>query len=103
MKSRSGIGDTTTRTLNGKIGNGRHGDGDADGPYNSGGDFFMSTEPMPSGLIHDWNVFDAPPVIAKTAQLDDETLRDGLQSPSVKDPSLDEKLQPSSRLTRRPL
>lgn len=53
----------------------------------------MTTEPLPSGLIHDWNVFDSPPVIAKTAQLDDETLRDGLQSPSVKDPSLDEKLQ----------
>jgi len=53
----------------------------------------MSTAQLPANLIHDWNVFDTPPVIAKTAQLDDETLRDGLQSPSVKDPSLDEKLQ----------
>jgi len=44
-------------------------------------------------MIHDWN--DAgerwePP--ARRVQLDDETLRDGLQSPSVRSPSLDEKL-----------
>jgi isopropylmalate/homocitrate/citramalate synthase len=42
-------------------------------------------------LIHDWNRTDAPrtgPVL-----LDDETLRDGLQSPSVRSPSLDEKIQ----------
>jgi 2-isopropylmalate synthase len=42
-------------------------------------------------LIHDWNRSDAPkpPVV----MLDDETLRDGLQSPSVRCPSIDEKLR----------
>ncbi len=44
-------------------------------------------------LIHDWNAYEKPPAIPKTIQLDDETLRDGLQSPSVKDPSLEEKLR----------
>ena len=41
-------------------------------------------------LIHDWN--DPAP---KTREIlfDDETLRDGLQSPSVRDPELDEKLR----------
>jgi 2-isopropylmalate synthase len=42
-------------------------------------------------LIHDWNKtgIPAPPVVL----LDDETLRDGLQSPSVRCPSIDEKLR----------
>jgi len=42
-------------------------------------------------LIHDWNRTDTPkpPVV----MLDDETLRDGLQSPSVRCPSIDEKLR----------
>jgi 2-isopropylmalate synthase len=43
-------------------------------------------------LIHDWNRSDAPapphPVL-----LDDETLRDGLQSPSVRCPTIDEKIR----------
>ena len=41
-------------------------------------------------LIHDWNQDQAgprPPVL-----LDDETLRDGLQSPSIRTPSIDEKI-----------
>jgi 2-isopropylmalate synthase len=42
-------------------------------------------------LIHDWNRTDAPK--PATVLLDDETLRDGLQSPSVKTPSIDEKLR----------
>ena len=42
-------------------------------------------------LIHDWNRSDtAKPAVV---MLDDETLRDGLQSPSVRCPSIDEKLQ----------
>ena len=42
-------------------------------------------------LIHDWN---APrPVFEGTVMFDDETLRDGLQSPSVKEPTLDEKVR----------
>jgi isopropylmalate/homocitrate/citramalate synthase len=42
-------------------------------------------------LIFDWNRTDAPkpPIV----MLDDETLRDGLQSPSVRCPSIDEKLR----------
>jgi 2-isopropylmalate synthase len=46
-----------------------------------------------SDLIFDWNT--AGPRILPTPQrieLDDETLRDGLQSPSVRTPSLDDKL-----------
>ena len=42
-------------------------------------------------LIHDWNLQgDSSP---REIQFDDETLRDGLQSPSVKDPTLDEKIR----------
>lgn len=42
-------------------------------------------------LIHDWN--DEDPEGFGTIQLDDETLRDGLQSPSALDPDLDAKLE----------
>jgi len=48
----------------------------------------------PSELIYDWN--QAPParfVPAGPVQLNDETLRDGLQSPSVRDPSIQEKIE----------
>jgi len=48
------------------------------------------TTPDRDALIHDWNQPDlrsAGPIL-----FDDETLRDGLQSPSVKDPKLDEKI-----------
>lgn len=42
-------------------------------------------------LIYDWNAIEAPPRPANLL-LDDETLRDGLQSPSVKDPSIQDKI-----------
>jgi 2-isopropylmalate synthase len=42
-------------------------------------------------LIHDWNRTDAPRPAA--VLLDDETLRDGLQSPSVRCPDIGEKLR----------
>jgi 2-isopropylmalate synthase len=45
-------------------------------------------------LIHDWNHadgFDLPP--GRKYMLDDETLRDGLQSPSVRDPDIDTKIR----------
>jgi len=42
-------------------------------------------------LIHDWNLDGGSP--RAEIQFDDETLRDGLQSPSVKDPTLDEKIR----------
>jgi 2-isopropylmalate synthase len=39
-------------------------------------------------LIHDWNLEGAPPRPAGPIMLDDETLRDGLQGPSVVDPPI---------------
>jgi 2-isopropylmalate synthase len=42
-------------------------------------------------LIYDWNQDAAGP--RPVAMLDDETLRDGLQSPSVRSPSIDEKIE----------
>jgi len=51
-------------------------------------------EPQESELIYDWN---RPPGFRfrhkPSLQLNDETLRDGLQSPSVRDPSIEEKLR----------
>ena len=45
-------------------------------------------------LIYDWNVEgERPPKPTRRIEFDDETLRDGLQSPSVTDPSLDEKIR----------
>ena len=41
-------------------------------------------------LIHDWNHDAAAP--RAVAMLDDETLRDGLQSPSVRAPSIAQKI-----------
>ena len=49
----------------------------------------------PQDLIHDWNTvgdaFDYASL--RPVELDDETLRDGLQSPSVRDPSIDDKIR----------
>lgn len=50
--------------------------------------------PAESDLIYDWNKAGGAVFPARgKVELDDETLRDGLQSPSVKSPSLDKKLQ----------
>jgi len=43
------------------------------------------------GLIHDWNHTQVEP--EHGIEFDDETLRDGLQSPSAQDPELDQKLE----------
>lgn len=43
-----------------------------------------------AGLIHDWNECEVP---SFDIQFDDETLRDGLQSPSARDPELSEKIE----------
>src|SRR3954466_2900529 len=45
-----------------------------------------------STLIYDWNAASASQPAPPRVTLLDETLRDGLQSPSVKNPSLAEKL-----------
>jgi isopropylmalate/homocitrate/citramalate synthase len=42
-------------------------------------------------LIHDWNLPDMS--ARQPIQFDDETLRDGLQSPSVRDPKLEQKIE----------
>ncbi len=45
-------------------------------------------------LLHDWNVVGGGPEPGvPEVELDDETLRDGLQSPSVRCPSLEEKIE----------
>jgi 2-isopropylmalate synthase len=46
----------------------------------------------PKSLIYDWNTIDAAASPTPDVMLDDETLRDGLQSPSVRCPTIDEKL-----------
>ena len=45
-------------------------------------------------LIHDWNL-EAGDLVkpAQSVEFDDETLRDGLQSPSVTDPSIEQKIE----------
>lgn len=48
---------------------------------------------MLDDLIYDWNTSDAPEKPARTIEFDDETLRDGLQSPSVEDPDLESKVR----------
>ncbi len=45
-------------------------------------------------MIYDWNVADGPEIPpGRRVTLDDETLRDGLQNPSVHDPSIGEKIE----------
>src|SRR5918994_124219 len=48
---------------------------------------------MTHPLVHDWNLVAPADPPAAAIQLDDETLRDGLQSPSVRAPAIDEKLR----------
>jgi 2-isopropylmalate synthase len=54
----------------------------------------MSELPSPSELMYDWNTARAAyPQRTRPVEFDDETLRDGLQSPSVQDPPLEQKIQ----------
>src|SRR6266481_5433064 len=49
---------------------------------------------MQNDLIHDWNQASTPLILPGTrVLLNDETLRDGLQNPSVHDPSIEEKIE----------
>lgn len=51
-------------------------------------------------LIHDWNTTGGTFRPARPLQFDDETLRDGLQSPAVSDPSLELKMDLVERMDR---
>jgi len=49
---------------------------------------------MKHHLIYDWNTYTGPEIpVGRRVMLNDETLRDGLQSPSVHDPSIGEKIE----------
>src|SRR5256885_5869493 len=43
----------------------------------------------PADVVHDWNRADLPERPSRPIMLDDETLRDGLQGPSVTDPPIE--------------
>jgi 2-isopropylmalate synthase len=46
------------------------------------------------GLIYDWNLVDGPPPVReRPIEFDDETLRDGLQSPSITNPTIEKKIR----------
>ncbi len=50
--------------------------------------------PSEQDLIYDWNRHDAEVILTdKPVELNDETLRDGLQNPSVTDPHIDKKIR----------
>jgi 2-isopropylmalate synthase len=52
------------------------------------------THPEERDLIYDWNVGDEPPPRPpRRVQVVDETLRDGLQSPTVTDPPIEDKIR----------
>jgi 2-isopropylmalate synthase len=54
----------------------------------------MGERPPVSTLIFDWNTAgNGYPHRDRPVELDDETLRDGLQSPSVRDPDIDSKVR----------
>src|ERR1041385_1341562 len=44
-------------------------------------------------LIYDWNRVGGAESAARRVELNDETLRDGLQSPSVIDPPIEQKIE----------
>lgn len=44
-------------------------------------------------LIYDWNTLNPSPLPPQRIEFDDETLRDGLQSPSVTDPIIEQKIE----------
>src|ERR1044071_1750862 len=46
-----------------------------------------------SDLIYDWNQVGVEQILSRRIELNDETLRDGLQSPSVIDPPIEKKIE----------
>ena len=64
------------------------------GKRGEGAEDCQMTESTNNDLIHDWNKASAPFIPPGTRiLLNDETLRDGLQNPSVYDPSIEEKIE----------
>jgi len=54
----------------------------------------MSQQPTEAELIYDWNVMgDRPAPRIRKVEIFDETLRDGIQCPSVTDPPIEAKMQ----------
>lgn len=53
----------------------------------------MTDDPRHDELIYDWNTAGDDPAPPHPIEFDDETLRDGLQCPSVKAPELDERIR----------
>jgi len=54
----------------------------------------MAQRTLTDDLIYDWNRVEGPELpLAKPPLLNDETLRDGLQSPSAVDPPIEKKIQ----------
>ena len=51
------------------------------------------TEPNRDDLIYDWNEVEPTPRPTHRATFDDESLRDGLQSPSVRNPTIEQKIE----------
>src|SRR5256886_1500996 len=49
--------------------------------------------PEAQQLIYDWNTVEAPDRPPRPVAIHDETLRDGIQGPSVRDPDIDHKLR----------
>jgi 2-isopropylmalate synthase len=49
--------------------------------------------PDEAQLIYDWNTVDAPPRPPHPVHIHDETLRDGIQGPSVRDPDIEHKIR----------
>src|SRR5688500_5992173 len=60
----------------------------------SAGGASMSASSQGSDLIYDWNTAgEAAPPRPRPIEFDDETLRDGCQSPSVRDPDIGTKIR----------
>ena len=53
----------------------------------------LGTHDSAGGLIHEWNEVEGGPAPPKVPELLDETLRDGLQSPSVRNPPVAQKIE----------
>lgn len=56
-------------------------------------EFTSSGDDRTKDLIHDWNIEDGDITRTEPIEFDDESLRDGLQSPSVVDPPIEKKFE----------